>query len=106
MALVTAPVYLIWSKTDPVSTPQVCLEKLMTTTSIRIFVFPLFDFQFERHGLLKIIKDIEWLATRLGNLKGSVEVDAPVFSHGDFFMSTQVSKLVYQPLLKMLPPPL
>ncbi|KAI9558712.1 hypothetical protein GHT06_015501 [Daphnia sinensis] len=71
MELVTAPVYLIWSTTDPVSTPQ----------------------------------DIEWLATRLGNLKGSVKVDAPVFSHGDFFMSTQVSKLVYQPLLKMLPPP-
>ncbi|XP_046645920.1 lipase lipl-1-like [Daphnia pulicaria] len=71
MELVTAPVYLLWSKTDPVSTPR----------------------------------DIEWLAMRLGNLKGSVEVNAPVFSHGDFFMSTQASKLVYEPLLKMLPPP-
>lgn len=50
-----------------------------------------------------LLKDVDWLAKSLGNLKGSFEVQVPHFSHGDFFMSMRAGELVYKPLLKLLP---
>ncbi len=47
--------------------------------------------------------DVDWLAKRVGNLKGSIRVPSPSFTHGDFFLSTKVADLVYKPLLSLLP---
>jgi len=48
-------------------------------------------------------EDVSWLSSNLGNHQGSVQVGVNVFSHGDFFMSQNVSELLFKPLLKMLP---
>nr|CAH0107920.1 unnamed protein product [Daphnia galeata] len=49
-------------------------------------------------------KDILWLATKLGNLKSSIQVDSS-FTHGDFIWSTRATELVYLPLISLLPMP-
>ncbi|XP_046638088.1 gastric triacylglycerol lipase-like isoform X3 [Daphnia pulicaria] len=49
-------------------------------------------------------KDIMWLASKLGNLKSSIQVDSS-FTHGDFIWSTRAMELVYLPLIRLLPMP-
>ena len=90
---VTAPVYLLWGQTDGVVAAEVINKPLHFHHWHRV----LSDFDQS--------KDVEWLASSLANLKGSIRVNASVFSHGDFFMSKNVSELVHKPLLALLPPP-
>ncbi|KZS17525.1 gastric triacylglycerol lipase [Daphnia magna] len=46
-------------------------------------------------------KDVQWLATKLGNLKSSTEIESP-FTHGDFLWSTRATELVYLPIISLL----
>lgn len=51
------------------------------------------------------LKDVAWLKPRLGNLKGSIRVDSPSFSHGDFIWSPRLAELVHHPVIDLLPSP-
>nr|CAH0102067.1 unnamed protein product [Daphnia galeata] len=50
-------------------------------------------------------EDVAWLKPRLGNLKGSIRVDSPSFSHGDFIWSPRLAELVHHPVIDLLPSP-
>jgi len=51
-------------------------------------------------------EDIDWLASRLGNLKllFNLATLEPMFSHGDFIWSTFATELVYDRLVAMITP--
>lgn len=48
-----------------------------------------------------MLQDVQWLATKLGNLKSSTEIESP-FTHGDFLWSTRATELVYLPIISLL----
>jgi hypothetical protein len=48
---------------------------------------------------------VAWLASKLSNLKASIRVDYPHFNHWDFLWSVNVNELLYNHLIKLLPPP-
>ncbi|XP_057368505.1 gastric triacylglycerol lipase-like [Daphnia carinata] len=50
-------------------------------------------------------QDVAWLKGKLGNLKGSLRVPSPTFSHGDFVWSPRVAELVHKPAIDLLPSP-
>lgn len=50
-------------------------------------------------------KLIAWTAERLGNLRENIKIDDPKFTHGDFFWSTRVDKLLYNSIFSKLPSP-
>ncbi|XP_046645897.1 lipase lipl-4-like [Daphnia pulicaria] len=50
-------------------------------------------------------EDVAWLKERLGNLKGSLRVESPSFTHGDFVWSPRVAELVHFPAVDLLPSP-
>ena len=47
-------------------------------------------------------QDVAWIASRLGNLKESICVDDPEFTHGDLIWSQQVDRLLYDPIVQLL----
>jgi len=51
-------------------------------------------------------QDVALLASKLGNLGGSIRVNSDDFSHGDFFMSKRADDLVNGPVMDVIPPPL
>ena len=53
-----------------------------------------------------LLQDIDWLASRLGNLKllFNLATLEPMFSHGDFIWSTFATELVYDRLVAMITP--
>ncbi|XP_046650053.1 gastric triacylglycerol lipase-like isoform X1 [Daphnia pulicaria] len=55
--------------------------------------------------LLASPKDIDWLSKQLGNLQSSVKIDWPEFNHLDFLWGMNSNRLLYDPLISVLPIP-
>lgn len=50
-------------------------------------------------------QDIDWLSKQLGNLQSSVKIDWPEFNHLDFLWGMNSNRLLYDPLISVLPIP-
>jgi len=50
-----------------------------------------------------IIKDVEWLAGKLGNLKAVKKIDN--YNHDDFLHNKNVKEVVYNDIFNLLPSP-
>jgi hypothetical protein len=51
-------------------------------------------------------QDVAWTAANLGNLKGLINIEDPMFTHMDFAWSTKVVDLLYSRLFEVLPEPI
>ena len=51
-------------------------------------------------------QDVAWTAANLGNLKGLITIEDPMFTHMDFAWSTKVVDLLYSRLFEVLPEPI
>lgn len=47
-------------------------------------------------------QDMKWLASQLGNIRASIRVEDPSFSHGDFVWSTRLVELVNHPVINLI----
>lgn len=92
LSLVTAPVYLFWAGNDKVATSKVKMQHSL-------------KYSHYFNNQINVYQDVVWLASKLGNLKGSIQVPDPKFNHFDFLIGYNVYRVLYSTIIPLLPDP-
>lgn len=72
----------------------------------RLFLSPItVFFSTYKHSSQRNQQDVQWLSGQLGNLQSSVRVDWAQFNHLDFLWGVNNNRLIYDPLMAVLPSP-